>query len=90
MAQGGVVLPRSGGVSATLAEAGQAEAVIPLGSDRAREQMREAGLGGSVNININVGTLVGSEDSVRTLAKMIDEELFSLRRNNESVAFEAL
>lgn len=90
LAEGGVVMPRMGGVPATLGEAGKAEAVIPLGSDRAREQMAEAGLGGTTNINISVGTLVGSEDSVRELAKMIDEELFSLRRNNESVAFEAL
>jgi len=90
LAQGGVVLPRSGGTQATIGEAGRAEAVIPLGDDRASEKMREAGLGNTVNINLNVGTLVGSEDNVRTLAKMIDQELFSLRRNNESVAFEAL
>lgn len=90
LASGGVVMPRMGGVQATIAEAGQAEAVIPLGSDSAREKMQEAGLGGSTNIHITVGTLVGSDQSVRELAKMIDKELFSLRRNNESVAFEAL
>ncbi len=90
MAQGGVVLPRAGGVQATIGEAGQAEAVIPLGSDRAREKLQESGLGDTININISVGTLVGSNDSVRELAKMIDTELFSLRKNNESVAFEAI
>lgn len=88
MAEGGVVMPRTGGTMATIGEAGSAEAVIPLGDNRAMEQMREAGLGGNT-INISVGTLVGS-DGMREFAKMLDQELFSLRRNNESVAFEAL
>jgi hypothetical protein len=88
LAEGGLVMPRQGGTLATIGEAGSAEAVIPLGDNRAMEQMREAGLGGNT-INISVGTLVGS-DGMREFAKMLDQELFSLRRNNESVAFEAL
>jgi len=87
MAEGGLVMPRTGGTIATIGEAGKSEAVIPLGDERAMDQMREAGLGGNT-INISVGTLVGS-DGMREFAKMLDQELFSLRRNNESVAFEA-
>ncbi len=90
MAEGGIVMPRMGGIQATIGEGGSAEAVIPLNSDSAREKMQAAGIGSNVTINMNVGTLVGSEDSVRELAKMIDKELFSLRRNNESIAFEAI
>lgn len=90
MAQGGIVMPRAGGMQATIGEAGKAEAVIPLGDERTNEKLKESGLGNTVNINLTVGTLVGSNDSVRELAKMIDTELFSLRRNNESVAFEAI
>jgi len=88
MATGGLVMPRTGGTLATIGEAGSPEAVIPLGDERAMDQMRESGLGGNT-INISVGTLVGS-DGMREFAKMLDQELFSLRRNNESVAFEAL
>ena len=52
----------------------------------ALDSLRDAGFGGN-NITINVGTLVGSEESVSELARMIDRELFSLRANNESVSF---
>ena len=89
LAEGGVVLPRAGGIQATIGEGGQAEAVIPLGSDSARDQLQGAGLGETININVQIGTLVGS-DGMREFAKVIDQELFSLRRNNESVAFEAV
>ncbi len=80
LAEGGIVQPRPGGTIARLGEGGQAEAVIPLDDEG-------AGLGG---ITINVGVLVGSEDSVRELAVMIDEELFALKRNNESQAFDTV
>lgn len=36
LADGGIVMPRPGGVQATIAEAGQAEAVIPLNDPRAK------------------------------------------------------
>lgn len=85
LAEGGVVLPRNGGTLATIGEGGQSEAVIPLGNSRAADELKEAGLGNT--FNISVGTLVG-EDGMRQFTKMIDKELFSLRRNNESVAFE--
>ncbi len=88
LAAGGIVMPRAGGIQATIGEGGNAEAVIPLGSDRAKDQLQEAGLGGTT-INVSIGNLVGS-DGMREFAKMIDAELLSLRRNNESVAFESI
>jgi hypothetical protein len=53
LAAGGVVMPRPGGTLATIGEAGQAEAVIPL--DRL-DKMMGGGRGGSV-YNINISTL---------------------------------
>jgi hypothetical protein len=84
MAEGGIVLPRSGGTLATLGEAGKAEAVIPLDSDQA------GGMIGGVTINISAGVLLGSRDSVKELAKMIDQELFRMVKNRQSLAFGAL
>lgn len=89
LAEGGLVMPRTGGVPATIAEAGKPEVVIPLGDERTGQALRESGLSGPT-INVNVGVLVGSENNVRELARMIDRELFGLRRNNESVAFESI
>lgn len=82
LAEGGVVLPRSGGTLATIGEGGQAEAVIPLDDERAKQAM--GGMGG-VTININAGTLVADRMSVSEFAKKIDEELFRLERNRFSV-----
>lgn len=89
LAQGGVVMPRAGGVAATIAEAGKAEAVIPLDDERTRERLEASGFGGHT-INLNVGVLVGGEENVRELAKMIDREFFDLRKNRESVAFDGI
>ena len=47
LAEGGIVMPRPGGVQATIAEAGQAEAVIPLD--------KMGSMGTTVVINGNVG-----------------------------------
>ena len=47
LAEGGIVMPRPGGVQATIAEAGEAEAVIPLS--------KMGSLGTTVNIYGNVG-----------------------------------
>lgn len=78
--EGGVVMPRTGGTITRVAEAGEPEAIVPLNKSR--------GLG--TTIVINAGVIVGSQNNVRELAKMIDYELYDLRRNRESVAFEAL
>lgn len=82
LAEGGVVLPRTGGTVATIGEAGKAEAVIPLDDDRAKQAM--GGIGG-VTINVHAGTLVADRMSVHEFAKRIDEELFRLERNRFSV-----
>ena len=86
LAEGGVVMPRSGGTLATIGEAGHAEAVIPLDDDRAREKLGGA-MGGEVNINIQAGMIIADKTSVIEFARMIDEELFKLNRNRQSVAF---
>jgi len=51
LADGGIVMPRPGGVLANIAEAGQAEAVIPLD--------RLGSMGNTYNINISAG--IGSD-----------------------------
>lgn len=84
LAEGGIVMPRPGGTQATIGEAGQAEAVIPL--DRAGE----FGLGGggtSISITVN-GGMLGSETQAREFAIVLDRELMKLRRNNESLSFD--
>jgi hypothetical protein len=45
LAEGGIVMPRPGGVPVTVAEAGQAEAIIPLD--------KLGSLGGGVNVTVN-------------------------------------
>lgn len=83
LAEGGVVLPRSGGTLATIGEAGKAEAVIPLDDERAVDAM--GGMGRGVNISINAGTIIADRMSIHEFAKRIDEELFRLERNRFSV-----
>jgi hypothetical protein len=85
LAEGGIVLPRAGGTQATIGEAGQAEAVIPL------DRMAEFGMGGGgSNITIVVnGGMLGTETEAREFAKVLDQELLKLRRNNESVSFDS-
>jgi hypothetical protein len=57
LADGGIVLPSPGGSLVNVAEAGQAEAIIPL--DKA------AGLGGTTNnYNITVQTGVGDPQTI--------------------------
>lgn len=86
LAEGGVVMPRAGGVQATIAEAGQPEVVIPL--DRAQE----FGLGGGgASITLNVyGGLLGDERTATELAVAIDRKLLELRQNGGSVAFDRI
>lgn len=86
LAHGGMVLPSHGGTIATIAEAGRPEAVIPLDDRRTTEKLRET-LGGETVININAGVIVADDISVERFAKLIDEKLFELRRNGETVAF---
>lgn len=86
LAEGGIVLPRPGGTQATIGEAGQAEAVIPL--DRAGEFGLGGGGGTTVVINVQ-GGMLGSESEAREFALAVDKELLKLRRNNESLSFDS-
>lgn len=86
LAEGGIVMPRPGGVQATIGEAGRPEAVIPLNDDRARQMLGD-NAGGST-IVIQAGVIVADKLSVKEFAKQIDEQLYTLRRQRESVAFD--
>lgn len=80
LAEGGVIKATPGGIPAIIGEGGRDEAVIPL------EDGQVPGSGG-VNITIN-GNLIGDEQSLYALAKMLDPQMLKLRQNNESVAFD--
>jgi hypothetical protein len=57
VAKGGVVMPQEGGVAATVAEAGQPEAVIPLEDSRAKKLLGEAiqsDSKGALTIQVNI------------------------------------
>ena len=86
-AEGGMVLPTAGGTIARIGEAGSKEAVIPLNDSESTREIRDALGGGGTTVNINAGVLVTDDESMRELAKMLDEKLFELRRNRESVSF---
>ena len=85
LAKGGIVLPRAGGTLATIAEAGRPEAVIPLDSPEAKKMM---GTSSQTQIIIQAGVIVADDLSVTEFAKKIDEKLFSLRQNNETLSFD--
>jgi hypothetical protein len=66
LAEGGIVMPRPGGVLATIAEAGQAEAVIPL------DRLGDFGGKGQTTYNINVsGGLSTGADIGRAVVNAI-------------------
>ena len=87
LAQGGMIMPRAGGVPAVIGEGGKSEAVIPLDDDRTREKLQDSGFGGGNTIIINAGVLIGGEDNMRALAREIDKHLFEMQRSKESIAF---
>jgi hypothetical protein len=69
LADGGVVMPRPGGVLANLAEAGKPEAVIPLD--------RFDSMGGSTyNINVNAG--IGTDG--KRVGQLIVEEIIKYEK----------
>ena len=81
LAEGGIVMPTAGGTPAIIGEAGKPEAVIPL--DDANSPI------GNTNINITVnGGMLGTQAEAREFAVAVDQELFNLRKNNESLAFD--
>jgi hypothetical protein len=83
LAEGGIVMPTPGGTQATIGEAGQAEAVIPL--DRAGEFGLGGGGGNTIIFN---GPVMGDESQAMEFARAIDRSLLKLRQSNQSVAFE--
>ena len=83
-AEGGMALPTAGGTYANIAEAGKAEAVIPLDDPRTKEKLADV-FGGNT-IVINAGTIVANDYDMIELAKKIDEELYKLGRNRKAVS----
>jgi hypothetical protein len=72
MAGGGILMPRPGGTLATLGEAGQPEAVIPLGRGGG------AGLGPSIVINV-AGSVITENEVMDTVNDKLMRRLFSQR-----------
>jgi hypothetical protein len=77
LAEGGIVMPRPGGVLANIAEAGQAEAVIPL--DRMKGMSKP-----SVVNNYNI-TVSGGVGSGATIGKAIVEQIKAYERTSGQV-----
>lgn len=82
-AEGGMVLPSSGGTLATIGEAGKAEAVVPLDDPKTKEKLRDT-IGGGVTVQ--VGTLIADEVGIEEFARRLDKALFRLQRNRQTVA----
>lgn len=80
LAEGGMVMARSGGVPAILGEAGRDEVAIPLDDPRTQERLRDA-LGGGGTTIIQAGVIVADEGGLRELARRIDEHLYKMERN---------
>lgn len=84
MAEGGMVLPTAGGVSATIGEGGRAEAVIPLDDPSTKEKLKDT-IGGDTVI-IQIGTLVADQMGFEEFVRRVDQELFRLQRNRQAVS----
>jgi hypothetical protein len=76
LAEGGIVMPRPGGVLANIAEGGQAEAVIPL------NRMKDFGGKGGNTYNITVNGGVGSGS---TIGKSIVDAIKAYERSSGAV-----
>lgn len=86
LADGGIIPATPGGITATVGEGGRSEAVIPLPDDFDPDEGGLAG-GGGMTIVFN-GPLLGDQEQAREFATFIDQQLFQLRQNNQSVAFD--
>ena len=87
LADGGIVPDTPGGINAIIGEGGRSEAVIPLPDDFDPDNGGGIG-GGGGNTFIFNGPVMGDESQAREFALKIDEELFNLRKSNESVSFD--
>lgn len=80
LAEGGIVLPRPGGLTARIGEAGRAEAVIPLDDERAAEQL--GALGGvtvsfeGANVSLTPDT---AQDTITELGREFQLQVFDAR-----------
>jgi len=81
LAEGGIVPASSGGTPAILGEGGRDEAVVPLDDIG-------GGIGGNTYVFNVTGGMLGSREEAREFAVAVDQELFNLRKDNESLAFD--
>jgi hypothetical protein len=75
LAEGGIVMPRPGGVLAQIAEAGQPEAVIPL------NRMGDFGGGATYNVTVNAG--MGADGN--KIGQAIVNEILKFERSSGQV-----
>ncbi len=78
LAEGGIVMPRPGGVLANIAEAGQAEAVIPL--DRLGD-FTGGGRGATYNVTVNAG--LGADGN--KIGQAIVDQILKFERSSGQV-----
>lgn len=84
LAEGGIVMPSNGGTQATIGEGGRPEAVIPLPHDFDPDR----GMGGGTTVVLQ-GVFMGDESQARQLAEIVDRQLYSMRKENKSHAFDS-
>jgi phage-related protein len=77
LADGGIVMPRPGGILANIGEGGQPEAVIPL------DRMRDFGGKREVNYNITVNAGIGTDGS--RVGELIVNEILRFERSSGKV-----
>jgi hypothetical protein len=75
LAEGGIVMPRPGGVLANIAEAGQPEAVIPL------NRLGDFGGGNTYNVTVNAG--MGSDGN--KIGQIIVDQILKFERSSGQV-----
>jgi hypothetical protein len=75
LAEGGIVMPRPGGVIAQLAEAGQPEAVIPL------NRLGDFGGGSTYNVTVNAG--IGADGN--KIGQAIVDQILKFERSSGQV-----
>jgi len=78
--EGGVVRATPGGVPAIIGEGGQDELVIPL--------ERDDSLGTTINLTV-MGGFLGTDRQAKEFAVAVDQELFKLRKANQSLSFDS-
>ena len=83
MAEGGMIMPTSGGTLARMAEVGKAEVAIPLDDERTKEKLRDV-MGGGNTIVIQAGVVIADDYSLNEFVNKIDEKLYERQRNRRS------